>query len=331
MLGAETYKEILKEYEKMSDNAKHLLEKKKQILYKKCPKIEEIDTELNLTCIKISKAIIGAIKEDKQAYIEEIKKFSLKLQEEKKRLMLENGFFETYFEDIYECKKCKDTGFVNNVKCECFKQKLINKAYNMSNVSEIIKIENFSTFKFDYYSKEFDEENGMSSYENISIIIKKVTVFIEEFDEKFNNIIFYGGTGIGKTFMCRCIAKELLDKGKTVVYVTAFDLFDMIEKERFSKEEDNFRKEIIKFRNEADLLIIDDLGAEFITSLSTTELFNIINNRILNKKSTIISTNLSPEQLMNQYSARVTSRFYGEYEMIKMFGDDIRIKKKFKN
>lgn len=331
MLGAEVYKEILKEYEVMSDNAKHLFEKKKQILYKKCPRIEEIDTELNLTCIKLSKAIIGAIEKDKQAYIEEIKNLSLKLNEEKKKLMIENGFFETYFEDIYICKKCKDTGFINNTKCDCFNQKLINKAYNMSNISEIIKVDNFSTFEFDYYSKNFDEENGISPYENIYIIMKKVTVFIEEFDEKFNNIIFYGGPGLGKTFICRCIAKELLDKGKTVVYVTAFDLFDMIEKERFSKEEDNFRKEMIKFRNEADLLIIDDLGAEFITSLSTTELFNIINNRILNKKSTIISTNLSPEQLMEQYSARVTSRFYGEYDMIKIFGDDIRIKKKFKN
>ena len=330
MLGAEIYKEILKEYENLVDNSKKLFEDKKKFLYKKCPRIEEIDLELSLTCIKLSKAIIGAMKEEKQSYIDEIKDVSLKLQEEKKRLMLENGFFESYFEDIYQCKKCKDTGFINNIQCECFTQKLINKAYNMSNLSELTKTDNFSTFNLDYYSKE-EKENGISAYENISMILKKVPVFIEEFNEKFRNIIFYGPAGTGKTFICRCIAKELLDRCKTVVYVTAFELFDMIEKERFSKQEDNSRKEIIKFRNEADLLIIDDLGAEFITSLSTTELFNIINNRILNKKSTIISTNLAPEQLMAQYSSRVTSRFYGEYDLIKIFGEDIRIKKKFKN
>lgn len=333
MLSNDIYKEILKEYEEMSDNAKHILENKKQLLYQKCPRIKEIDDELNLTCIKLSKALIGALKEDKQNYINEIKECSEKLQAEKKKLMLENGFSNSYFEDIYNCKKCKDTGFIKNNKCQCFEQKLINKAYNMSNLSKILKTENFKSFNLKYYSTEIDKENGMSPFQNMTMIMRKVSIFIEEFEQEFRNIMFYGNPGLGKTFLCQCIAKEILDKGKSVVYITAFELFDIIQKEHFTKnnDSDSYKKETLKLKNEIDLLIIDDLGTEFITSLSKSELFNIINSRILNKKSTIISTNISPEKLMNLYSSRIISRFYGEYEMIKLFGEDIRLLKKFKS
>ena len=331
MLTQDIYKEILKEYEEMSNNAKHILENKKKLLYEKCPRIKEIDEELNLTCIKISRALINASKDDKKAYIEEIKKISEKLKKEKEELMIENGISNSYFEDVYNCKKCKDTGFIDNEKCECFNQKLINKAYNMSNLGKILNVDNFKAFNYNYYSNKIDEENKISPYDNIVMIMRKVSIFIEEFDEKFKNLMFYGNTGLGKTFICRCIAKELLDKGKSVVYITAFELFDMIEKEHFSKDDNlNSKKDYLRLKDEVDLLIIDDLGTEFMTSLSKSELFNIINTRILNKKSTIISTNISPEELLKVYSSRLISRFYGEYEMIKFFGEDIRLAKKLK-
>lgn len=326
MLDNEIYKEILKEYEQMSLNATHILENKKQILYKTCPRIKEIDDELNLTCAKISKALISVSKEDKINYINQIKTFSENLKKEKEKLMIENGFSKSYFEDIFICKKCKDTGFIGNEKCECFEQKLINKAYNISNLDKIIKVDNFKTFNLNYYSKEFDKDNGMSPYENMSMVMRKLSIFIEEFESKFRNILFYGDAGIGKTFLCRCIAKEILDKGKTVLYITAFQLFDIIQEHYFSKIDNN----ILKLKDSVDLLIIDDLGTEFITNLSKTELFNIINSRILNKKSTIISTNIYPEKLMALYSSRITSRLYGDYEIIKLFGEDIRFIKKYK-
>ena len=123
----------------------------------------------------------------------------------------------------------------------------------------------------------------------------------------------------------------MLDKGKTVLYNTAFELFNTLEKEKFNKNEEELNKEILNLVKNSDLLIIDDLGTEFITSFSTTSLFDIINSRILNKKSTIISTNLSPDKMMEIYSERVVSRLYGEYDMIKFFGNDIRIIKKLKN
>lgn len=331
MISPNIYKEILAEYEKLSDEAKKKLEIKKQICYKKCPQIEQIDQELNLTAIKISKAIICAKKEDKLKYIEEIKNVTESLKQKKQKLMIENGFSKQYFDDVFNCKKCKDTGFINNEKCDCFKQKLINKAYDMSNISEIIKTENYSKFSLDYYSKQIDEKNGISPYENMKLITRKCSLFVEEFEEKFKNMVFYGDAGLGKTFLCRCIAKELLDKGKTVLYNTAFELFNTLEKEKFNKNEEELNKEILNLVKNSDLLIIDDLGTEFITSFSTTSLFDIINSRILNKKSTIISTNLSPDKMMEIYSERVVSRLYGEYDMIKFFGNDIRIIKKLKN
>ena len=331
MISSNMYKEILKEYEELSDNAKKKLEIKKEVCYKKCPRIREIDDELNMTGIKISKAIIYANKQDKNKYIEEIKKLIEKLKKEKETLMTENGFSKHYFDEVYNCHKCKDTGFIDNQKCDCFKQKMINKAYDMSNISEIIKTENFSKFSLDRYSKEIDFENNMSPYENMKLIMRKCSLFIEEFDEKFKNMVFYGNVGLGKTFLCGCIAKELLDRGKTVLYTRAFNLFEMFEKEKFNKDNEEVNREILNLTKNSDLLIIDDLGTEFITSLSTVELFDIINCRILEKKSTIISTNLSIDELMEQYSERILSRLYGEYDMLKFFGDDIRLTKKFKN
>lgn len=146
MISQNIYKEILTEYEHLADNAKKKMNLKKEICYKKCPKIKEIDDELNMTSIKIAKAIICASKDEKQKYIEDIKNLTENLKKEKEILMIENGFSKNYFDDVYNCNKCKDTGFINNKKCECFKQKLINKAYDMSNISEIIKTENFSNF-----------------------------------------------------------------------------------------------------------------------------------------------------------------------------------------
>lgn len=330
MISSNLYKEILAEYETLSDNAKKKLKEKKEICYKKCPRIKEIDEELSMSGIKIAKSVIYADKEEKQNYINSIKNLIQNLKFEKEKLMYENGFSVNYFDDAYICNKCKDTGFINNEYCDCFKQKLINKAYDMSNLSNLLKTENFSNFSLDYYSKQIDKENDMSPYENMKLIMRKCSLFIEEFDEKLKNMVFYGNTGLGKTFLCKHIAKELLDREKTVLYVTSFNLFRMFENEKFSKDIENINKDILNLVKEVDLLIIDDLGTEFITNLSLTEFFEIINSRLLNKKPTLISTNLSPNDIKEYYSNRIVSRLYGEYDMIKFFGDDIRILKRFK-
>ena len=335
MISQNVYREILAEYEVLSDEAKKTLAKKKEVCYKKCPRIKEIDDELNMTAIKISKAIILATKEQKENYIEQIKKITENLREEKEKLMSENGFSYDYFDDIFKCRKCKDTGFIKNKKCECFEQKLINRAYKVSKISEVMKTEDFSDFSLDYYSKEKFESYELSPYQNMKRILTKSSLFVEEFDENYKNMVFYGEPGLGKTFLCGCIAKDLLKKGKTVLYISAFELFELFEKEKFNKNNSDEAKlsnsEILEFTKSTDLLIIDDLGTEFITSLSTAELFEVINRRILNRKHTIISTNLSPDKLVQHYSSRIVSRLYGEYDMFMFYGEDIRLNKKIEN
>lgn len=326
MNTSEMYKELLKDYDKSANIAREKLAMKKQNCYIKCPRIKEIDEELNLTGIKISRLLINANKTDKFKYIDEIKNNTKKLNKEKARLLNEHGFSSKYFEEIYICHKCKDTGFIENNKCECFQQNLIKKYYNMYALSNVFEEQNFSTFTTKYYSDEICPENGMSPKENMKYISRKCSVFVEDFDTSFNNMVFFGLEGLGKTFLCNCIAKALLDKGKIVFYSTAFDLFDSLAKERF---DENFKNnQISKLVFEADLLVLDDLGTEQINSISTTSLFKIINTRLIKKKSTIISTNLDSQKLSEFYTNRNLSRLYGEYDMIKFFGNDIRIEKK---
>ena len=144
------------------------------------------------------------------------------------------------------------------------------------------------------------------------------------------NLLLYGGAGRGKTFLCNCIAKEVLEHGKTVLYLTAGQLFKQLEDMRFrNKEEEepfDWDSEIL----DADLLIIDDLGTEFATMFTASELFRIVNDRKLRKRPVVISTNLDYRALMEQYSDRVMSRLIGEYTTLKFFGDDIRMKKKYR-
>lgn len=332
MINSQKYREILKEYEDLRDEAKRKLDARKNYIYEKIQEIKEIDDNINLTSINIAKAVISIPKEERDNFIKNLKEQHSRLLSRKKQLLLENGFSEDYLSETYSCSKCEDTGYINNEKCECFKQKIIYKVYDMYKLKEKLEKENFERFNFELFSREFDPSNAMSPYENIKLIFKIVQNFIQNFDDNFENIVFYGPAGVGKTFLCNCIAKELLEQGKTVIYTTAFELFSLIESHKFNKENVSSNKmENLELITEADLLIIDDLGTEFITILSSSELFNIINSRILQSKSTIISTNLEPDSLMSQYSSRVVSRFYGHYEMIKVFGQDIRMTENFKN
>ncbi len=150
--------------------------------------------------------------------------------------------------------------------------------------------------------------------------------FIDNFENKPKNIFFYGNTGVGKTFLSNCIAKELLDAGYSVIYFTAFQLFDILSKGVFEKDADAIAAHQNIF--DCDLLIIDDLGTELSNSFTTSQLFLCVNERILRQKSTIISTNLNLEQIAEIYSERTLSRISSNYSFIKLFGDDIRIKKR---
>ena len=212
-------------------------------------------------------------------------------------------------------------------KCHCFKQAIINTVYSQSNIREILSRENFSTLSFDYYSDEQkNPATGLSALATAKLAVTNCHEFIDNFENKPKNIFFYGNTGVGKTFLSNCIAKELLDVGYSVIYFTAFQLFDILSKGVFEKDADAIAAHQNIF--DCDLLIIDDLGTELSNSFTTSQLFLCVNERILRQKSTIISTNLNLEQIADIYSERTLSRISSNYSFIKLFGDDIRIKKR---
>ena len=241
--------------------------------------------------------------------------------------MQEHGLTSDYLKPVYHCPDCKDTGYVNGRRCHCFEQAAINLVYTQSNLKEILERENFSTFSFDYYSADdINPATGHSSLETARDAVAKCHDFIDHFDSTFSNLYLYGDTGIGKTFLSNCIAKELLDRGHSVIYFTAFQLFDILSKGVFKRDEEA----LLSHRNifDCDLLIIDDLGTELSNSFTTSQLFLCINERILRQKSTIISTNLGMNQLADIYSERVLSRISSNYTLLKLFGADIRILKR---
>ncbi len=323
------FKQIMHAYELDQLYAKDLYNKRKAELYKTLPRVQEIDSLLARTSLKIAKDLLVTEKMDEiEKEIKELKKNAERLGFERRQLVSESGFSEDYLTNIYKCSECMDTGFALGKKCRCLKQKLINNYYELSNLSRVLENENFVNFSFDFYSKEVDPRFGVSPLANATAIYKACMDFVLNFNKNFSNLLFYGETGLGKTFLCNCIAKDLLDIGASVVYLTAPRFFKKIEDLRFNRDEMESPGEQLDMIFTCDLLIIDDLGSEFSTLITTSELFNIINTRLLDKRQTIISTNLSFSDLQRTYTDRIASRILGNYTMFELIGDDIRLKKK---
>ncbi|HOA79715.1 MAG TPA: ATP-binding protein, partial [Defluviitaleaceae bacterium] len=252
------YKKILKDYELKRERSNKELRLRQEEIYAKIPRIAEIDNILASTGIEISKAILQN-PEKSEELIHSLEQKNLDLIIEKAELLYINGYNKNYLEPTYHCYSCKDTGYISNSPCHCFKQALIDIAYDQSNLKEILAIENFDNFNFDYFSDKLDSTMNISPKENIKQIYSHCIRFIEQFDDNFDNLIFYGNSGLGKTFLCNCIAKDLLDRGKTVIYLTAFQLFQLFEQVRFNKDdEENSSRNYLDTIFTVDLLIIDD-------------------------------------------------------------------------
>ncbi|TCO77948.1 ATP-binding protein [Marinisporobacter balticus] len=318
-------KEILLEYEKSRDFEKKQLDKRKSEVYEVIPKIKEIDTEIGKTGILISKAILGNTSNYEDA-VSNIHKKMERLKQEKAILLTENNVPIHYLHLNYQCSNCKDTGFVNSgKKCNCFKQKIINRTYAMSNLNKILKKENFHNFNIELFSDQPFEDEHLTPRQNMLHILNVSEGFVINFNARpTENLLFYGTTGLGKTFLCNCIAKSLLDKGKIVVYQTAFKILEILEDYKFNKKRTSDTEEVYHLLFDSDLLIIDDLGTELTNTFTNTEFFNIINTRLIQNKKIIISTNLSPDELANTYSDRIFSRIVGSFTKHRFYGKDLR-------
>lgn len=331
MENNDTVKELLKEYEKKRLNAVTEAENKKKLLYNKCPELLEIEDKLHTLGISTAKYILN---NNDSSYLANLKSEIEKLKTEQANILKKLNIDENCLKPNFECNICKDTGFVTQnyqtVMCACLKQKLLNIEYNKSNMFNLDK-ENFNNFNFNLYSDEINKEkynSNISPRENIKVIKQMAEDFIANFDNpNSKNLLFTGNTGLGKTFISSCIANEILKSGKTVLYQTAPIMLDSIIDYRFGKENN---RNILDYIYSVDLLIIDDLGTETTNSMKSTELFNIINTRLLNNSNnitkTVISTNLNINDLPKAYDERMVSRFIGYYNICRFFGEDIRLK-----
>jgi DNA replication protein DnaC len=320
------FKKIMNSYDELRTRNKQILKNRKQEIYNNIPAIKDIDKTLAELSYKTTMAIMED-PSNKEDYISNLKDEIATLSLKKSSLLEINDYDTEYLKPIYNCELCNDTGYINSNKCTCLKQAIINIAYEQSNLKNILAEENFDTFSFDYYSNELIEGYSLSPLDNIQIIYSRCKQFVLNFDSSFSNLILFGQAGLGKTFLCNCIAKELLDYSYTVIYLSAFQLFKLFENYRFRNEDNLVSSEEIDNITSCDLLIIDDLGTEIINSFTSSELFNCLNTRLLQKKSTVISTNLRPNEWSKQYSDRIVSRIFGNYTPLKFFGTDIRMLK----
>lgn len=319
------YTQIMRQYENRRQKNRRILQERKKQLYANVPRLKEIEKEIT----DISYSCTARMIEGDPLAAAQLKTGLDSLRRERGAIFLSLGLPEDYISACYDCPDCRDTGYIGNEKCHCFKQAAIDLIYTQSNIRHILAKENFSTFSFDCYSdSEPDAITGLTPLENARAAYQCAVSFIENFDRSFENLLIYGDTGVGKTFLTNCIAKELLDSGHSAIYFTAYGLFDIFEKNTFHREAGAVQANQHIF--DCDLLIIDDLGTELTNSFHSSQLFLCINERILRQKSTIISTNLGLQKIADLYSERTLSRITSSYHILKLSGADIRIQKKLR-
>jgi DNA replication protein DnaC len=312
---------LLTEYNVKRTRALTDLENRKNKLKESSSEYLKLEQNLHILSLESLKSLLTLSPEDKKRKLKELEEKTNSIIRQKKDLLKTLHLPSDYLEPHFDCNLCQDTGYVENSLCSCIKQKLYNLAYNRANIGNIDR-ENFEFFNFDLYSDEpnpVEYNSKFSPKENIKKIYDISKKFIANFDSPDEkNLMFLGPTGLGKTFLSNCVAKSILDSGKTVLYQTAPVMLDEIIAEKFQNSS-SLMENILS----VDLLIIDDLGTETMNNMKFTELFNIINTRLLNQNhkitKTIISTNLDIKDIFTVYDERIGSRIVGNYNLCRFF------------
>lgn len=326
------YDKIMRIYERKRQNHRAMLTRRREEIAAKLPAYNILEEEIiSISMDKVREKLLSNNLDKSNLSGSEQADLKSSLNEliwERKELLLANNYPEDYLELTYDCPLCKDTGYVEDKKCKCFQQEEIRVLYEYSNLLHMPKEENFDTFNLDYYSPQIKDSKGRDAFSLAMKAYDTCENFTRNFGQSFENILIYGDVGTGKTFLTHCIANVLLPQGYSVIYFTSQDLFDALAKQRFQNNSAEQTMDVNNHIWNCDLLIIDDLGTELTNNFSCSALFTCINERYLRKKSTIISTNLSPGKISEIYTERTTSRLSANYIKLKLIGDDIRRKKK---
>lgn len=320
------YNEIIKEYDKKRLKLFHDKDAKQKEIYSKVPRIKEIDDDIASMSVSTARNMLLAPDSYGKEAMTVLRKKIAELKKEKETLMASN-FPKEFLDPIYECPDCRDTGYLGNVRCHCFKKQIIDALYEQSNLKEILAVENFEHFDIGLFSStQVDEATGMTPIANMYRNLEIANNFVEQFGESFSNLFIYGETGVGKTFLTNCIAKKLMDSSHSVVYLSSIRLFEILADVTFGRGDTDAQMQYANIYD-CDLLIIDDLGTEVNNNFTSSRLFDCINERFLNRKPVIISTNLALSDLRDTYSERIFSRITSNYTLMKIFGEDLRVKK----
>lgn len=303
------------------------LKRRKAEVFAKVPRIREIEEEMDRFGIRMLNLLANGECDETRA-VSGIMAENKEYLKERERLLDIHGFDKDYLTVSSVCPICEDSGFDGNSICKCLKKEITDCALREANMSVALAGQTFDKFNLSYYSDEYVEEYGCSPRENMQAILKECMAYADNFEKTDENLLLCGGCGLGKTFLSSAIANRLLEKGVDVLYVSCNALFPILEDMHFGRDVSERAAYIIKKLNDCELLILDDLGSEFVTQFTSAELFRIINNRQISGHKMIISTNLNRTQLSKTYNERIASRITGGFSILEFLGEDIRKIKK---
>ena len=296
--------------------------RRREQVFARRPRLRQIEQELGQT---MSRIISGALRRgtDPRPAIETLRDENLSLQREKRKILQELGLPEDYLEEKPACALCGDTGYRGGEVCLCLRRYYARE--QQKELSRMLDLgsQSFDTFSLEWYSDRA-RDGGVSPQENMKAVYDVCAEYAYQFGKKPGNLLLFGAPGLGKTHLSAAIAREVSGKGYSVVYDTASHVFEQFETQKFSREEDEETSADVERVLQCDLLILDDLGTEMTTAFVQSALYRIVNTRLMEKKSTILNTNLTPGELARRYSPQIASRIEGEYQILPFLGEDIR-------
>ena len=321
-LNNSQYNAIMREYDKKQSRNRQEQRERQDQAYEKIPRLQELDGQISTLAVQQARRLLAG----DQGAVDALRQQAEAISRERRTLLAEAGFAPDHLELRYDCEQCRDTGYADGKKCRCFLQRELELLYHQSRIRERLETENFdSCTDLCYSNTEMVENTNMTVREYMRNVIAGCRQYAENFGRDGGNLVLYGSTGVGKTFLAGCIAKELIEQYRSVVYLSAGDLFDLMAKDRFDRDEEDYEEGSTQSILECELLIIDDLGTELSNSWTNSQLFYCLNERLLRKRSTIITTNLTPGQLGREYSERIGSRLIENFRFISIPRGDIRI------
>ena len=299
-----------------SENRQHLRE-----AYEKLPRLREIDRQLRLSMAVAAQTMFSQ-GEDMAVAFERVKQENLALQKERETLIATN-FSQGYLDETPICSRCGGSGYIGANLCSCLaelcrqeqKQELAFLGGGKSS---------FAAFSLEYYPQKTDARYGASPREIMERNFNTCYRYATTFAANAGNLLFVGGTGLGKTFLSACIADAVADRGYSVVYESSSKLFSTLEQAKFTGDEE--ARQAAQKYSQCDLLILDDLGTELPGQFVTAALYNLLNERLLAGKAMVISTNLNIDEAAKRYSPQIASRLQGSFTLLPFVGEDIRVK-----